>query len=59
MHRDRVIYRPPMESDSIIIQLTYGCAHNQCTFCTMYKNVNFKVRKFDDILNDLMDERHK
>ena len=47
------VYRPPSEAESLIIQLTIGCARNTCTFCTMYKRKQFRVRKTSEVLADL------
>lgn len=47
------VYRPPSEANSLIIQCTIGCAFNTCTFCSMYKEDSFTVRKKDDIIADL------
>ena len=47
------VYRPPSEADSLIIQLTIGCARNTCRFCTMYKAKNFRVRPIDQVIEDL------
>lgn len=51
------VFRPPSEARSLIIQATIGCAHNKCTFCYMYKDEPFIVRKIDDIINDLEEDR--
>lgn len=51
------VYRPPSEARSLIIQVTIGCSHNQCTFCSMYKDEKFRVRSFDEIKADLMSGR--
>lgn len=47
------VYRPPSEARSLIVQVTIGCAHNTCTFCNMYKEKTFRVRKMDEIMADL------
>ena len=47
------VFRPPSESRSLIIQATIGCSHNKCTFCYMYKDEPFIVRKYEDIVRDL------
>lgn len=47
------VYRPPSEARSLIVQVTIGCAHNTCTFCNMYKEKTFRIRKMDEIMADL------
>jgi len=47
------VYRPPSEADSLLIQATIGCPHNQCTFCGMYRNTKFRIRSLADIKEDL------
>lgn len=46
------VYRPPSEARSLIIQITVGCAHNHCTFCTMYKDKKFRIRTKEEIFAD-------
>lgn len=57
MRYEGTIYRPPSEGRSLIIQATVGCTHNKCTFCPMYKDKKFHIRKFEDILDDLKEAR--
>ena len=47
------IYRPPSEAYSLLVQVTIGCSHNKCTFCNMFKEKQFKVRKQEEVLEAL------
>ena len=51
------VYRPPSEAHSLIVQVTLGCTHNACTFCTMYKDKKFRLRPYEAILDDLRTAR--
>ena len=51
------IYRPPSEAYSLIVQVTVGCTHNACTFCEMYKEKQFRLKSFEDVLADLREAR--
>lgn len=53
MEYEGSIYRPPSEAHSLIVQATIGCSHNKCTFCSMYKDKRFRIRKTEDVLADL------
>lgn len=52
MRYEGMVYRPPSEARSLIVQVTIGCAHNKCTFCTMYKDKQFRIRKKEEVLED-------
>jgi radical SAM superfamily enzyme YgiQ (UPF0313 family) len=48
-----MVYRPPSEANSLIIQATLACPHNKCAFCAMYKDRKFRVRPMEEIFTDL------
>ncbi len=47
------VIRPPSEAESYILQITYGCAHNGCTFCGTYLDKPFQLRPLDEVLEDV------
>ena len=47
------VYRPPSEANSLILQVTLGCSHNRCTFCSMYKGEAFRIRPITEVIEDL------
>lgn len=50
---DFPLYRPPSEAYSLIIQITLGCSHNRCTFCSMYKTKKFKIKSIETIKEEI------
>jgi radical SAM superfamily enzyme YgiQ (UPF0313 family) len=53
MPYEGAIYRPPSEGNSLILQVTVGCSHNKCTFCSMYKNKSFRIKSKKEIFDDI------
>ncbi|MFB3926178.1 MAG: radical SAM protein [Syntrophales bacterium] len=47
------IIRPPSEAGSLLLQITVGCSHNQCTFCRAYKKKRFRIKEFEEIEEDI------
>ncbi len=47
------IYRPPSEADSLLVQITTGCSHNKCSFCAMYAEKRFMMKKWETVKADL------
>lgn len=43
-HFTGTIWRPPYESWSGLLQVTAGCTHHKCKFCTLYEDIPFKFR---------------
>jgi radical SAM superfamily enzyme YgiQ (UPF0313 family) len=47
------LFRPPAEADSLIFQAAYGCPHNTCRFCGMYKAVRYRVRGREEVMREI------
>ena len=44
MEYEGMVIRPPSEARSLILQATFGCSHNKCTFCPTYKGRRFQIK---------------
>lgn len=50
-------YRPPIEANTLLLQVTASCSHNSCSFCTMYSDVQFKIEQIEQIEKDLQEAK--
>ena len=55
MHYTGTIWRPPYEAASLLLEVTAGCTHHRCKFCTLYHDLPFPFRMspLEDIEHDL------
>ena len=53
MHLSEPVYRNPYWPTWPLIQITQGCTHNSCKFCTMYRDVPFRMQPMEWIKEDL------
>lgn len=56
-HFTGTIWRPPYEAWSALLQVTSGCTHHKCKFCTLYDDIPFKFRMspIEEIEQDLLE----
>jgi radical SAM superfamily enzyme YgiQ (UPF0313 family) len=47
------LWRPPSEGDNLILQATFGCGYNHCTFCSMYKGKDYLARPLAAVLAEI------
>ncbi|NHI91561.1 MAG: radical SAM protein [Candidatus Lokiarchaeota archaeon] len=52
-----LVFRPPSEADSLIIQATIGCSNNFCDFCYSYKMKKFRIRPIQEVLDEISDAK--
>jgi len=50
---DQPVFRPPSEAESLILQVTLGCSHNRCTFCSMYRSKRFRPKRLEVIREEV------
>ena len=48
MHFTGTIWRPPYEASSSLLQVTAGCTHHKCKFCSLYSDLPFTFRLSPD-----------
>ncbi|HRN17517.1 MAG TPA: radical SAM protein [Trueperaceae bacterium] len=39
---------PPDQYQSVVLQASFGCSWNRCTFCTFYQDRPFRMRRIDE-----------
>ncbi|MDW6002884.1 radical SAM protein [Vibrio mangrovi] len=57
MHYTGPVIRPPHEANSILLEVTVGCTHNSCRFCTFYYDTPYRVAPKKQIENDLREAK--
>lgn len=55
MHFTETVYRSPYWPTYPLLQVTQGCTHNKCKFCTMYTGVSFRMQPMEWIKEDLQE----
>jgi radical SAM superfamily enzyme YgiQ (UPF0313 family) len=53
MKYEGMIFRPPSEAESLILQVTVGCSYNRCTFCEAYQGKSFRIKSFEEVKEDI------
>lgn len=57
MHYTGTIWRPPYEASSLLLEVTAGCTHHGCKFCTLYSDLPapFKLSPMAHVEGDLQE----
>ncbi len=53
MKYEGMIFRPPSEAESLILQVTVGCSYHRCTFCGAYRGKSFRIKSFEEVKEDI------
>lgn len=53
MHYTGSIYRPPLEANTPLLEVTAGCSWNRCSFCSMYQSTQFTLSPIEHIKEDI------
>ena len=61
MHFTGTIWRPPYEASSLLLEVTAGCTHHKCKFCTLYEDLpfSFRLTPLEDIEEDLQEAKEQ
>ncbi len=57
MKTEGTLYRPPVEANTFLLQITAGCTHNACRFCNMYKDKSFHLIDEDIVIENLQEAK--
>ncbi|MCK4942240.1 MAG: radical SAM protein [Candidatus Aminicenantes bacterium] len=55
LNYDMPLFRPPSEARSLIFQVTFGCSWNQCGFCEMYPDKQFRAKSETVIRQEIIE----
>ncbi len=53
MHFTGTVYRNPYWPTYPLIEITQGCSHDKCKFCSMYKGLGFRMTPLETVEEDL------
>ena len=53
MHYSGNVVRPPYEANTVLLEVTVGCSHNACTFCSFYWGDRFRLVPMSQVEEDL------
>lgn len=53
LHFTGPVWRPPYEASSQLLQVTAGCTHNKCKFCSLYHGTKFRLSPITEVEEDL------
>ncbi len=54
MNYEGQICRSPMERSAFMLPVAVGCSYNACTFCTLFKHLNYRELPMEEIEAELL-----
>lgn len=54
MEYEGQICRPPMERASFMLPVAVGCSYNRCTFCTLFKHLQYRQLPIEQVEAELL-----